>query len=151
MHTLVRRRRPTCLAFARHAAAHAPRFALARRSQSAIYALHRGEVDKASELIAQGKEEAKQLLAMLVSTPTLRFGALSSALEEWAEAAIFAVFLKERRIATMAELEIGAEGRLRSQPLRCTSSMCCAHRWSRPDERPTRLSPQCPARSTSAA
>ncbi len=79
-----------------------------KASKSAIYALHRGEVDKASELIAQGKEEAKQLLAMLVATPTLRFGALSSALEEWAEAAIFAVFLKERRIATMAELEIGA-------------------------------------------
>ena len=57
-------------------------------------------------MIAEGKAKAVELLTALVTYPHLRFGALSSALEEWAEAAVFSVFLKEGRIPTMAELEI---------------------------------------------
>ena len=75
-------------------------------SKQAIYALQRSDAAKADALIAEGKEKAKELLAALVTHPHLRFGALSAALEEWAEAAVFAVFLREGRIASMAELEI---------------------------------------------
>ena len=75
-------------------------------SKQAIYALQRSETPRADALIAEGKEKAKELLAALVAHPHLRFGALSAALEEWAEAAVFAIFLKEGRIASMAELEI---------------------------------------------
>jgi len=77
-----------------------------KASKQAIYALQRGDVSKADALIAEGKKGATDLLASSAALPHLRFGALSAALEEWAEAAIFAVFLKERRIPTMAELEI---------------------------------------------
>jgi predicted translin family RNA/ssDNA-binding protein len=75
-------------------------------SKQAIYALQRSDGAKADALIAEGKEKAKELLGALVAYPHLRFGALSSALEEWAEAAVFSIFLKEGRIASMAELEI---------------------------------------------
>ena len=75
-------------------------------SKQAIYALQRSDAVKADELIAAGRRGAKELIAATAALPHLRFGALSSALEEWAEAAIFAVFLKEQRIPTMAELEI---------------------------------------------
>ena len=75
-------------------------------SKQAIYALQRSDPAKADALIAEGKQGAKVLIAATVALPHLRFGALSSALEEWAEAAIFSVFLKEQRIPTMAELEI---------------------------------------------
>ena len=76
-------------------------------SKQAIYALQRSDPAKAADLIAQGKAGALELIAATASLPHLRAGgALSAALEEWAEAAIFAVFLKEQRIPTMAELEI---------------------------------------------
>ena len=75
-------------------------------SKQAIYALQRSEQQKADGLIAEGKAKATELLASLASYPHLRFGALSSALEEWAEAAVFSVFLREGRIPSMAELEI---------------------------------------------
>lgn len=79
-----------------------------KASKQAIYALQRGDTAQADGLIAQAKDAAMPLLALLVASPQLRFGAMSAALEEWAEAYIFAVFLKEKRIATLAELEIGA-------------------------------------------
>ena len=77
-----------------------------KASKQAIYALQRGDHAKADGLISEGKRRAQELLGALVAYPNLRFGALSSALEEWAEAAVFSVFLKEGRIPTMAELEI---------------------------------------------
>ena len=77
-----------------------------KASKQAIYALQRSDHAKADALIAEGKAKALELLEALKAHPHLRFGALSSALEEWAEAAVFAVFLREGRIASMAELEI---------------------------------------------
>ena len=79
-----------------------------KASKQAIYALQRGDTAQADALIAQAKAAALPLLALLEASPQLRHGAMAAALEEWAEAFIFAVFLKEKRIATMAELEIGA-------------------------------------------
>ena len=79
-----------------------------KAAKQAIYALQRGDAGGAEKLIADAKAAALPLLALLAASPQLRHGAMSAALEEWAEAAIFAVFLKEKRIATLAELEIGA-------------------------------------------
>jgi predicted translin family RNA/ssDNA-binding protein len=78
-----------------------------KASKQAIYALQRGDTAQADGLIAQAKAAALPLLALLEASPQLRHGAMAAALEEWAEAVIFAVFLKEKRIATLAELEIG--------------------------------------------
>ena len=79
-----------------------------KHSKQAIYALQRGDAANADMLIQSAKAAALPLLALLSASPQLRFGAMSAALEEWAEAFIFSVFLKEKRIPTMAELEIGA-------------------------------------------
>lgn len=76
-------------------------------SKNSIYALHRNEVAKANEMVAQAKEMAKRdLLPLVANNPQLRYGALSGALEEFAEACIFAAFLGQGRIPTLAELEI---------------------------------------------
>ncbi len=76
-------------------------------SKNAIYALHRGDVQRAGGMVHEAKEQAKrELLPTAVAHPTLRYGALGSALEEWAEAAIFQEFLATGRIASLAELEI---------------------------------------------
>jgi predicted translin family RNA/ssDNA-binding protein len=83
-----------------------------KHSKQAIYALQRGDAASADALIQSAKAAALPLLALLAASPQLRFGAMSAALEEWAEAFIFSVFLKEKRIPTMAELEIGAWRRL---------------------------------------
>jgi hypothetical protein len=91
-----------------------------KHSKQAIYALQRGDTASADALISSAKAAALPLLELLVLSPQLRFGAMSAALEEWAEAYIFSVFLKEKRIATMAELEIGAS---RAQLQRTTRSI----------------------------
>lgn len=81
-------------------------------SKNAIYALHRGEVAKAGEMVASATELAKRDLLPLVTTaPALRTGALSAALEELAEASVFAGFLATGRIPTMAECAGGIVNR----------------------------------------
>lgn len=76
-------------------------------SKNSIYSLHRGQVAVATAQVAQAKELAKRdLLPLIVSNPQLRHGALSAALEEYAEAAVFAGFLAHGRVPTMAEVEI---------------------------------------------
>lgn len=76
-------------------------------SKGSIYSLHRGDVAKAKEQVTQAKEIAKrELLPIIAAAPHLRFGALSGALEEFAEACVFSEFLASGRIPTLAELEI---------------------------------------------
>ena len=76
-------------------------------SKNSIYALHRGEVQKAREMVREAKETAKRdLIPIVEKWPSLRHGAFSGAMEEFAEAVIFAEFLGTARVPTMAELEI---------------------------------------------
>ena len=76
-------------------------------SKNSIYALHRMEFARAKEQIAQAKEIAKRdLLPIAELYPTLRFGALSGALEEFAEACCFAGFLANGRVPSLVDLEI---------------------------------------------
>lgn len=76
-------------------------------SKNSIYALHRGDVDKARDMVREAKELAKRdLIPIVEKWPSLRYGAFSGAMEEFAEAAIFAAFLGTSRVPTIAELEI---------------------------------------------
>jgi predicted translin family RNA/ssDNA-binding protein len=76
-------------------------------SKNATYALHRGDSEGALGMLARAKAAAQaDLLPLLTAHPQLRFGALSSALEEYAEAVVFTEFVANNRIPTLAELEI---------------------------------------------
>ena len=76
-------------------------------SKNSIYALHRGDVARAVEQIANAKEIARRdLLPIVEKYPTLRFGALSGALEEFAEACVFVGFMQNHKVPSFAELEI---------------------------------------------
>jgi hypothetical protein len=75
-------------------------------AKNSIYALHRNDVGKATEMVTAAKEMAKRdLIPLAAGSPQLRHGALSGALEELAEACIFSTFLAEGRIPTAGELE----------------------------------------------
>lgn len=75
-------------------------------AKNSIYALHRNDVGKATEMVAAAKEMAKRdLIPLAAGSPQLRHGALSGALEELAEACIFSTFLAEGRIPTAGELD----------------------------------------------
>ena len=65
-------------------------------AKQAIFACHRGDGKKAEALLAAATAAAKAILddpELVTKWPQLRYGALSSALEEWAEAALFAHWL----------------------------------------------------------
>jgi predicted translin family RNA/ssDNA-binding protein len=77
-----------------------------KKAKNAIYDLHRGNIDAAWASIAEARGIAKSIIESVAEHPNLRHGALSSCIEELAEAHIFAEFLRSNRIATLAELEI---------------------------------------------
>ena len=75
-------------------------------AKAAIYALHRRDVKGATALVASARSiTMADLLPIVTANPTLRFGAFSAAMEEYAEAAIFAAFLATGAIPTLASLE----------------------------------------------
>ena len=81
-------------------------------SKNAIYALHRGEVAKAGEMVSTATELARRdLLPLVANAPALRSGALSAALEELAEASIFAGFLSTGRVPTIEQCAGGIVNR----------------------------------------
>ena len=76
-------------------------------SSCSIYSIHRGDSAKATDQMAQAKALAKkELIPIVEQFPQLRYGAFSSSMEEFAEAAIFAEFVANGRVPTVAELEI---------------------------------------------
>lgn len=65
-----------------------------KAAKQAIFALHRGDVDKANHLIAQCETLIqKNLFPIVEQEPNLRPGSFSSVLEEYAEAKLFATWL----------------------------------------------------------
>lgn len=60
-----------------------------KAAKNSIFATHRGDLEKASELIATCEKVGSLILEMLPPDPTLRSGAFSNALEEYAEAKLF--------------------------------------------------------------
>ena len=67
---------------------------ITKASKVAIYCLHRGEIDKADAQIAQAAAVADELLPIVSANPPLRGGSYSGGLEEYAEAVVFAHFVK---------------------------------------------------------
>jgi hypothetical protein len=68
---------------------------ITKASKVAIYCLHRGEMDKADSQIAQALAAADELSPLVEANPQLRnSGSYSGGLEEYAEAAIFAHFIR---------------------------------------------------------
>ena len=75
-------------------------------SKQAIYAIHRGDTDDAQIKIKSAEQAAHELLPLIVESPTLRQGAFSSAIEEYAEAVIFLIYTLQARVATRAEITL---------------------------------------------
>ena len=67
---------------------------ITKASKVAIYCLHRGEIDKADAQIATAAQIADELLPIVSANPPLRGGSYSGGLEEYAEAVVFAHFVK---------------------------------------------------------
>ena len=67
---------------------------ITKASKVAIYCLHRGEIDKADAQIATAAAVADELLPIVSANPPLRGGSYSGGLEEYAEAVVFAHFIK---------------------------------------------------------
>ena len=78
---------------------------ITKASKVAIYCLHRGEMDKADAQIAQALAAADELSPLVAANPQLRAsGSYSGGLEEYAEAAIFAHFIRTGAVLPSAAL-----------------------------------------------
>ena len=78
---------------------------ITKASKVAIYCLHRGEMDKADAQIAQALAAADELSPLVEANPQLRnSGSYSGGLEEYAEAAIFAHFIRTGTVLTSKSL-----------------------------------------------
>ena len=75
-----------------------------KAAKVAIYCLHRGELDKADAQIAVAVQAADELLPLVEKEPQLRYGSYAGGLEEYAEAAIFAHFVRTGTILPSAAL-----------------------------------------------
>ncbi|CAM9935921.1 unnamed protein product [Pylaiella littoralis] len=73
-------------------------------SKLAIYSLHRGDSKKAEKQLSDCRKAAEDLLPLINETPRLRMGAFSCSMEEFAEARLYELWLKEKRLATRAEV-----------------------------------------------
>jgi len=67
---------------------------ITKASKVAIYCLHRGEMDKADAQIALAESVADELFPIVEANPTLRHGSYAGGLEEYAEAVVFAHFIR---------------------------------------------------------
>ena len=72
----------------------------------AVYSLHRGEGAKATKQLADALAAAEKLRPKLDEYPALRPGSYSNAMEEWAEAALFARWLDARAVPARAALGV---------------------------------------------
>ena len=77
---------------------------ITKAAKVAIYCLHRGELDKADAQIAVAVQAADELLPLVEKEPQLRYGSYAGGLEEYAEAAIFAHFVRTGTILPSAAL-----------------------------------------------
>jgi translin len=76
-----------------------------KNSKSAIYSLHRFELDEAKALLDEAKKFITHLKKITEAHPHLRQN-MENALEEYCEACCFYGFIKEKRIPTHTELEL---------------------------------------------
>jgi predicted translin family RNA/ssDNA-binding protein len=79
-----------------------------KAAKTAIYCLHRADVAGAAREIASVEGLARELLPPIVAEPTLRYGSFSAAMEEYAEAAIFAHYLSHGRLLPSSALPLAS-------------------------------------------
>lgn len=77
-----------------------------KNSKQAIFSLHRGDLEQAASRLGDAEKAAQELLPLIQGDPSLRHGSFSSSIEEFAEARIFQVFLKEQRLLKSSELQL---------------------------------------------
>jgi len=75
-------------------------------SKQAIFSVHRGNLEDCKNKIDQARVIAKGILEKIAPHPTLRQGAVSNSLEEWAEALLTLVWVENKRICLKGEMEI---------------------------------------------
>jgi len=69
-------------------------------SKQAIYSMHRGDLPKAEGQLAEATDKGRAIAAdYLVEFPALRSGSYSNAMEEYAEARLYQIWLESREIA----------------------------------------------------
>ena len=79
-------------------------------SKLLIYAIHRGNIDKASDHVAKIKKSVKELNQTVKGKPKLVYtGSFKVAIQEYVEAICYYEFVKNRKIPTHKELAVGAE------------------------------------------
>ncbi len=81
-----------------------------KSSKAAIYAAHRGDMKDADKLLADGKAIIKKIDKLLAQDAHLaNTGAYADALEEYAEAACYVYYLKNKQIPTASQIGIDAD------------------------------------------
>jgi translin len=76
-----------------------------KNSKSAIYSLHRNELEHANELIEESKKLIAKLYKITDAHPHLKQN-MENALEEYCEACCFYGFIKDKKIPTYKELGV---------------------------------------------
>ncbi|TDH72145.1 uncharacterized protein CCR75_008368 [Bremia lactucae] len=77
-----------------------------KASKQAIFALHRSDKTEASKLLATAEKVIPELVSLIETNPSLREGALSSSLEEYAEAKCFSYYLDNKCLPPRDEMPI---------------------------------------------
>jgi predicted translin family RNA/ssDNA-binding protein len=77
---------------------------ITKASKVAIYCLHRGEMEKADAQIAEAIKVADELWPIVETQSQLRYGSYAAGLEEYAEAAVFAHFIRTGKVLPSAQL-----------------------------------------------
>lgn len=77
-----------------------------KSSKNAIFALHRGDMDRAVLLLDKARNASAELAPMVEEEPSLRFGAYASCMEEYGEARAFEHFLRHGSLIPKSELPL---------------------------------------------
>jgi predicted translin family RNA/ssDNA-binding protein len=76
-------------------------------SKQAIFAVHRGNLDESKQKLDQAhKIIAESILARMAGSPSLRQGAISNCIEEWAEGVLFLEWMRTRNVVSKESLVI---------------------------------------------
>eukprot|EP01034_Spumella_vulgaris_P025994 gene25994-32511_t len=73
-------------------------------AKQSIYSVMRGQLGDAKSKLAQAEKCALKIMETINSFPTLRHGAFSNSLEEWAEGKLTLEWAESKRVMTKAEL-----------------------------------------------
>lgn len=75
-------------------------------SKQSIYAVLRGGLSDARDKLKKALDVAEKTLLVIAEHPTLRSGAFSNSLEEWAEGELTLEWVENKRIKTLTELRV---------------------------------------------